>query len=182
MTKRNLGRKNASKDIKTIRALNKYPDSAVACRVYRAAAFTHNSSGDYLPITFDSERRDAKAMHSTVTNNTRITVPIPGWYYIWGNAVFDANATGSRVLQIRVGGSTAIAAVREIAPSASANSKMAISTVYYLNADDYVELYAYQNSGGNLDIITEGTYSPDFAAAKFPFNDVPRGIGTSIPV
>lgn len=135
---------------------------AVACRVYNSVDFTHNSTGNFLPITFDTDRLDANDMHSTSTNTDRITVPSDGWYHIWGNAVFYPNATGARVLEIRVGGSTVIGRSRMNTSSGSVSESIIVSSLYYLNKDNYVGLYAYQNSGGNLAVIAAGNYSPEF--------------------
>lgn len=172
--RRTLGRKNSTKDIKAIRALSKITDFTIACRVYNNAAFTHNSTGNYLAITFNAERRDAFAMHSTITNTSRITIRVSGWYLVTGHAVFDGNATGIRRLALRVDGSTYIAATNHVAASASEGSYLTVSTLYYLAADSYVELMAYQNSGGSLDILASGNFTPELAVAKFPFTDNPK--------
>lgn len=172
--RRTLGRKNTTKDIKTVRALNKLPDTSIACRVYRDVDFTHDSTGNYLAIIFNNERRDSYAMHSVTSNQSRITVRVAGWYYVWGGATFAANATGLRQLGIRLDGSTFLAAATDFAPSASVGDTMSVSTLYYFSASAYVELVAYQNSGGNLAISALANYSPEFAVAKFPFNDNPK--------
>lgn len=151
-----------------IRRLEKliYRQRAIACRVYNDAAFTHNSTGNYLAITFNSERSDQYGMHSTSTNTSRITVPIAGWYYVWGCLRFDANATGIRRIAIRFGGSTYIALHSNNAPEAVNTAELSISTIYYFAASDYIELAAFQSSGGNLDILATANYSPEFAVMR----------------
>ena len=154
--------------VRRVNHLERIEPHVIACRIYSSGDFTHNSSGNNLAIEMPSERWDTAGMHSALTNPERITVPAAGWYYIWGNAVFAVNATGSRVLEIRINGSTAIARARDNAPSATYPSAVLVSSLYYLAADDYVSLYAYQNSGGNLAISAVANYSPEMALIRLP--------------
>jgi hypothetical protein len=160
--------KSISELAKRVRRLEAHSvrDRVYACRVYNDANFTHNSTGNYLAITFNSERSDSYAMHDTSTNPSRITVPIAGWYYVGGHLRFTANATGIRQIAIRFGGSTYIAIHSDNNPDGTYTSVLSVSTVYYLTASDYVELVAFQNSGGNLDIVATANYSPEFAVMR----------------
>jgi len=134
-----------------------------SCRVYKAAAQSINSGSD-TAIQFDSERWDTDSMHDTVTNKTRITANTAGIYVITGHAMFAANATGIRAIYIRLNGSTRIA--QQLMPSNSAGTDTALSvaTVYELAAADYVELMAVQTSGGALNVLQGGNYTPEFGA------------------
>lgn len=144
-------------------------NAPIACRVYNDAAFTHNSSGNNLAVTFNSERWDTYAMHSTSTNTSRITVPIGGWYLIVGSVSWDNNNTGSRSIGIMVDGTTTIVSNRTNNLGASTvDLNMSVSTLYYLAATSYVELIAWQNSGGSLDIVANANYSPELAVMRLP--------------
>jgi hypothetical protein len=166
--RRTFGHRQLEKDVKKSRVLSGLATAATAraCRVYNDANFTHDSTGNYLAITFNSERNDTYSMHSTTSNTSRITFAVAGWYYIWGAAVFDANATGVRRLGVRLGGSTYIAATNHTAASAGEASYLNISTLYYFAATNYIELMAYQNSGGNLDVLYSSSFTPEFSAIK----------------
>lgn len=140
-------------------------NQSVACRVHSSIAITL-TSGVALAIPFNATRRDDFGLHSSSVNPTRITVAEPGWYILGGSARFAAHAAGVRSLEVVVNGATAVVDVEHQAVSDSGEpTKLACSTVYYLSKGDYVELWATQTSGGNLDITVAGHYSPEFFAA-----------------
>lgn len=134
---------------------------------------THNAvqtltTATLTVLAFNTEIYDAaapNAMHDTVTNNSRITVPTggAGWYALQANVEFVANATGVRQVQIRVNGTTVIAST--IVPTTAAGvCRLNISTMYRLNVGDYAEVQAQQTSGGNLNVTTTTDLSPSFSA------------------
>lgn len=140
-------------------------DVRKGARVTRTAAFTHNSSGDFLAIPFDSERWDTDGCHDNATNNTRLTAVTAGRYLITGNVTFAANANGGRFVAIRINGSDYQA--RQFSPGiASLTVSLNVAAICDLEAGDYAELMAYQNSGGNLDIVKAGDYSPEFSMER----------------
>lgn len=108
-------------------------------------------------INFDAETIDAWGMHDTVTNNTRITVPRAGRYWVSGRVAFAANATGQRRAYIGLNGS-AIRYTRGQSTDASTDYMQEIGELLDLAAGDYVELLGYQSSGGNLNVSVAGTY------------------------
>jgi hypothetical protein len=151
---------------KRIAFLEKLERPAIACRVRNNAAFSHNSTGNYLAITFNTELWDPYGMHSTSANTSRITITIAGWYLVWGGALFAANATGYRQLLIYLSGTSTLALQSDNAPSASSPTGLSVSTLWYFTAGDWVELLAFQNSGGNLNIDSSAYYTPEFAAMR----------------
>lgn len=121
-------------------------------------------TGEWYVLPFNSERRDDAGFHSTTSNTSRLTVPAgkAGWYTISGHVSFDANAMGNK-RGIAVGLNEAVwLAIHSAAPMAAFRTHRSIATPYYLSAGNFVELYVYQDSGGNLDIWTGGAYSPEF--------------------
>lgn len=106
-------------------------------------------------ITFDAEDVDddvdGVGGHSTSSNTSRYTARYPGWYQIAGHVSWAGNATGRRWSFVRVNGTdvpgsqTALAAT-----SADDISVPAVTKQVYLAIGDYVELFAMQSSGGNL--------------------------------
>ena len=129
------------------------------CRVYNSAAIS-TATATFTALTFDSERYDVGGCHSTSSNTGRLTVPTGGGgvYSIFGNIKFASNATGLRVARIRLNGTTYIAA-DENAPDATT---LCVKTEYKLAAADYVELVAYQASGGLLNVSLDANFSPEF--------------------
>jgi len=117
-------------------------------------------------LTFNSERFDTDAYHSTGTNTERLTAPVAGKYLITGNVRFAANATGFRQAVLILNGSTTIAATRQLAAGASVQNIMVVTTVFELAAGDYVTLRVFQSSGGNLNVEAQTNYSPEFMIAR----------------
>jgi hypothetical protein len=113
-------------------------------------------------LTFNSERFDAGDLHSTSSNQGRLTAPITGLYVVGGQVRFAANASGRRDVFLRVNGSTQIAFASTPSPHASIDSYLAPVTLYQLTAADYVELCVFQNSGGALNAVFDAANSPEF--------------------
>jgi hypothetical protein len=131
------------------------------CRVYNSANESIPNSTD-TALTFDTERFDTDTMHSTVSNTGRITFTTAGTYLVGGHVVFNSSATGIRKLFIRMGGTTPLATV-ELVPSSSFPA-FSIDTLYPFTAGQYVELIAYQTSGGALNVLAGGNHTPEFWA------------------
>jgi hypothetical protein len=121
----------------------------------------------WTSLTFNSERVDISAMHSTSSNTGRLTVPSGegGWYDLGGHAQFTTSAGGvARMIRIRLNGTTLLASAPGGPISASFNAYCTVTTKYLLAAGDYVELQVFQNSGGALNCITAANESPEFFA------------------
>lgn len=140
--------------------------SYVGARVYNSANISTTSGAD-TALTFDSERYDTDTIHSTSSNTGRLTATTAGKYHISGTVAFAANGTGARGLGIKLNGSTFIALVRLPAVAGGSDiTALTIDTEYDLSATNYVELIAYQTSGGSLNVSAGGNYSPEFMMTK----------------
>lgn len=119
------------------------------------AAFTHNSSGSALAVTFTVEEFDVGGYHEGVTNPSRITIPAgkAGKYHVGGSVQWDSNATNARSTAIREGGTTQHAI--EFNPATGGSVGQAVSTVLELAEGEYVELVVVQNSGGNRTLTAD---------------------------
>jgi hypothetical protein len=126
-------------------------NSSRAVRVWHSSAITVNDTSDKV-LPFNSEVIDTDVFHNTSTNNTRLTVPagMAGVYIIGGGSNFEQNGTGYRLLKVRLNGSTMIGGLT-VPAVGNGPTRLALTTVNVLAVGDYVELLAYQNSGGNLD-------------------------------
>jgi hypothetical protein len=106
-------------------------------------------------LSFDgTDILDSNGFHDPASNNTRMTIPTGygGKYLISANVQFAANVTGGRELYIRKNGSTDLQVIQSVVSSNTGSINMSISGTYALVANDYVEIRAYQSSGGSLDI------------------------------
>jgi len=123
------------------------------CRVYKSAAQSiPNATG--TAITFNSEDFDTDNYHSTSTNTSRITIPAgkAGYYFITGRCYFGAvGSVKPFAASIIKNGTTNIGGI-EIDSSVTYETGRQVSGISYLSVGDYVELYAYQETGGNFDV------------------------------
>lgn len=125
------------------------------CRVYNSGS-QNITTATTTAVSFDSERNDTDAFHSTVTNTSRMTVPtgMGGNYAIGGGIAWDTTGSpGSCAVGLMVNGTTLIA-YKTLARLLATNLYMAVHTEYVLAAGDYVELIVWQNSGGTISIIS----------------------------
>ena len=97
---------------------------------------------------------NADAMHSTVTNNSRVTIVVPGRYSFTAAVQWSASNAGYRGVGLRKNGAGATSP--DIILSYIVNLHAVDTPIhggaatYNLVAGDYVELCVFQNSGGNL--------------------------------
>lgn len=97
---------------------------------------------------------DTDSFHSTVSNQSRLTVPsgLGGKYLIVATANWANNSTGWRDLWIRANGSTDLATARVGTGTANPYPISTITTVEQLAAGTYIEVTAWQNSGAALNV------------------------------
>lgn len=121
-------------------------------RVQKAATQSISNT-TFTAMTFTSEEYDSGSYHDNSTNTSRLTVPIAGKYLITGSIEYTANATGVRAAGIRMDGSTYIASQSTASLGSVLATTVNVSIVRDLAANAYVELIAYQSSGGALNTL-----------------------------
>jgi hypothetical protein len=109
-------------------------------------------------LAFDSERFDTDVIHDTVTNNSRLTCKTAGKYSITGQATWSASPV-TAAISIWLNGTTFIGRVDLLSVD---YRNMSVTTIYDLAVNDYVELRVLQISGGAINILAAGNYSPEF--------------------
>jgi hypothetical protein len=114
-------------------------------------------------LGWNAENFDSNGFHDNSTNNSRLTVPSgkAGKYLVTSNLVWAANATGTRVSQIRVNG-TLIALSANSVNSGSYEQSVFIGTTLNLSVGDYVEIWVIQNRGGSLNVGATSTWYSSF--------------------
>jgi len=136
----------------------------VGCSLYKSTNQTLTNNTTTL-LTWDSEDFDTDGFHSTSSDTGRITIPTGkgGKYLFTWNVSYAVNATQIRETALKKNGSTI---TYQDFPITSANSETSMTASYIANAvaNDYFELFAYQNSGGNLD-VRSGAIRSFFACA-----------------
>jgi len=133
-------------------------------RIWNTANWTVPTSTSF-PLTFNSENYDTDNLHDPAVNPSRITVNDAGYYLVLGCICYAPNATGIRRAYIYVNGAW-VSMNSVLNAGATASAFVVVSDVRYLNAGDYLELYAWQNSGGDLTVY--GVASTWFGASRIP--------------
>ena len=110
----------------------------------------------WTAISIDTETFDTDSGHDNVTNNTRYTIQVDGLYVILGTVAFAASATGLRGSKIFKNGAVLIGSETLIAPGPATGTSAVCQIAAQLVAGDYIELYGFQQSGGNLNTLNNG--------------------------
>lgn len=127
--------------------------AAVSARAVRSSALSVATS-TWTSVPFASASWDNRPSGLSAqwesANPTRLTCRLAGLYYIHGAAVFALHATGQRLIKLLKNGTEFYQDFRM--PMAVFGTPIILSTLLYLAVDDYIEMQAWQNSGGNLDL------------------------------
>lgn len=140
----------------------------VGCSLYKSAvqSIANDSS---TTITWDLENYDTDSLHSTTTNTSRITIPTGkgGKWLFTGCMAFASNGTKVRRANLTVNGTTSYAPIAQQATAATDGDSTHGTFAWPLNlvAGDYVEMSAYQNSGGSLNFKTDSVFTATYLGA-----------------
>ena len=137
----------------------------IGARVYNSGNITIPNTTN-VTLTFDSETYDTDSIHSTVSNTERLTCKTAGKYIVLVCILWVANATGSRIVRLRLNDTSYISYDTKGGLSASLNTGMTTSALLYLEVNDFVTVYVNQDSGGELDILASDYYSLFFSMQK----------------
>jgi len=140
---------------------------SVGVRAYRDAAFIHNNTGVWVAIDFNQQRWDDPDDNqwAIAPNPSRLTCQIDGIYVISGHVRWASNAIGRRAIGIELNDTADIARQGE-STVAAVEVLQSVATTYKLSIGDFLELRAYQDSGGNLNIVSGAAYSPEFSMVR----------------
>lgn len=139
------------------------------CAVY-ASAQQSIGTALYTVLTFNVDEYNIGPLHTTASNISRLTVPAgaAGNYLFQAGTSWEANAAGQRAVKvvkngtIDVPGGGAVVGVPAAAYTTQTTTQMMFLP---LLAGDYLEVFVYQDSGGNL---LAGSITPPFASfARF---------------
>lgn len=132
--------------------------TGIGARVYNSANQSIANAGVGDVITFNTEVFDNDAIHDNVTNNSRLTCKTAGLYVIYATVIFASNPTGVRAVDIRLNGTSNIGE-NQVAAGSNVLT-VSVGTLYPLIVGDYIEVVAYQSSGGALNSLASGQTGP----------------------
>jgi hypothetical protein len=143
----------------------------ISARVFNSTDVTVSSlkPGEWVSLSFDSERWDTANLHETASNSGRLKAPAAGKYYIFANITWESPiGSGLWGLRLQLNGKTIIAEQSLPNTAAPFRISMSVGTLYALAAGDYVEVQVFQNSGNPLLIRSIPATSPEFGMARVP--------------
>ena len=124
-------------------------------QVRQTAAVSINNSS-WTTLAWNAEDYDVSSYHDNSTNNSRLTVPTTGYYFVTARTCWAATSTaGIRgLVVVKNGGAvgTSIAFNNDGGNKGTSYNVLVLNTIIQLNATDYIEALAFQNSGGSLDM------------------------------
>lgn len=138
-------------------------------KVYKTASQSIGNSG-WACLTWNAEAFDSDTMHDNTTANSRITFTTAGTYQITYNAMWANNSTGLRNHTIEKNGNTTqgngtpVVEPFAIAPVAASYTGASISVVASFVAGDWIQAFAWQNSGGALNLVGGSEAHSTFSA------------------
>lgn len=106
-------------------------------------------TGSFTALNFDTEDVDSVNGHDSGLPS-RYTAVYPGWYQVSGGATFASSATGRRLARVGVNGALVAGSESGVPGNASVIGFAFRATEVYLAIGDYVEVFVFQDSGGNL--------------------------------
>jgi hypothetical protein len=127
----------------------------VGAKTYKTGADQTISNNTVTAITWDAEYYDTDTLHSTSTNTSRFTVPSGkgGKWAIQASLFYNGSAVGERRIRVYKNGTFESDSRDYFGGSGATQFSIALSNVFDLVATDYLEIYAYQNTGGNLGVV-----------------------------
>lgn len=132
-------------------------NACAKAQVYHSAAVSL-STGVNTTLSFDTEEHDAFAMHAG-GSPSRLTVPVgmTGVFLVMASVSYAANATGIRGARLVKNGVTDLTiAFLPAVSSSGLGPTVVVSWLGTLTAGDYVEVQAFQDSGGALNTGSAG--------------------------
>jgi len=111
------------------------------------------SNSTFTKLQVNTETFDTNSNYDPTTNY-RFTPTVEGYYQINGNISFDGDDAGFAQIGIYKNGGVHNYG-SGIINNTSIGGQVFVASVIFLNGStDYVELYGWQNSGGNLGLLT----------------------------
>ena len=124
----------------------------------KAKAYPTNNqtiaTGTWTKVVLNAEIYDVGNDFDSTTNY-RFTAPVSGYYLVIGQLIWNSMGNNSFYLSIWRNGSSADRIVTDsIKPAVGVVHTQRIVDIVYLTANQYIELYCYQDSGSNVSTIS----------------------------
>ena len=134
--------------------VNNFIVPPMVCAVKTTASPQSIANSTSTSVTFtQTDEYDTDDMHSTSVNTSRLTITTPGVYQVSCVIDWAFNATGRRFIELIKNGAGFAPIVRnEVGVSGGGYCTHSLTFPVSLALNDYVEISAFQSSGGALNI------------------------------
>lgn len=125
------------------------------CAIYKTSTQS-TANGVATSVTYDGEYLDTNGYHSTSSNTSRITIPSgkAGKYLVTGNLQFGSVISANIVLFLVKNGAQIVTSQypQQSVNYSSGATTLNVSAIVDCAVGDYLEIQAFQGSGGNQDV------------------------------
>src|SRR4029078_8612691 len=123
-----------------------------------------NNSATALTCGSGSENIDTHNFHDTVTNNTRVTPNIPGYYRLTGSVTFPASPFSQILIVVRKNGANYTPQTIYRPDAATSGSAQVATTVTAQahGSTDFFEVFVTQTSGSTQTTGVSGVFETAF--------------------
>ena len=129
-------------------------DHSSVCRAYLAADGFKIPENDDTKVDIETTSIDPDSQYDTT--NKKFVAKETGYYLVNASICFE-NVTDTAIYSVRIfTGGCERSRVTQSA-SGDENLTVTISDLLYIQKDDYLEIYAYQNGGGSWQYLVEGS-------------------------
>lgn len=141
------------------------------CKIFKSAVASVPDA-TYTLVTWNSEDYDTDTMHNTSSQTSRIVATTAGLYMVTVQLAWASNATGGRAVDVRknsAGSATGGTRVAQAMVPAQGNTAHVVAVTFdvQMSATDYLEFFAWQSSGGALNLYSDGSSANTFAQARW---------------
>lgn len=127
------------------------------------------TNGAWSYISWDGAEMDTHGAWNSAGNKTMVTPQVPGWYLGWASVAFNTSGSytvGQRDIEARLNDTDSMIMHKNVPPDAfSGDTYIKPSGLSFLvpcnGTTDFVQIRAYQSSGGSMTTIANRTdYQP----------------------
>lgn len=114
------------------------------------------ATSTFTAIIWETEVESNQTDMWDALNPTRMVAPMDGWYTINYEALFASNATGTRYAELRKNTVVLSPNARSRQPGIGGGANYLTGSVgpVYMTANQYIELWVWQDAGGTLNIVS----------------------------
>lgn len=139
-----VGEEVTSTNINTYYSALSFLENPPICNVI--ANTTQSITNAWTKVNFNQNIFDTYNGHSTVTNNTRYTAQVAGYYYIYAVIPINPTTTSGMATCIAVNNVQAVGSATSVGPSAIGTTGGIAVLLTHLNINDYIEVEAFASA------------------------------------